>query len=276
MVQVATAAVLGEWWYLPEDDNTVRKSSFKTVFYSMGSICFGSLFVGPVKIIRQFSILFRPSSDEASLLFLHECLHCIQSCITGCVEGLGRRFNTWGFAYVGLYGYSFPEAAEHATELFEKRGWTTIVSDDLVPNVLLMTSFVVGGITGCFGYLLAGLEGLHVTSLKTPGVVAFFLGMIIGFVLTSILFGAINSSVNAVIVLFATSPVDFERNHQTLSRQMRAAWREVWPGAVDDVDARLAMAGVMGVGVPPPPSVPEYGATQPGEFTPLVHPHERI
>ena len=256
----------------------------------MGSICFGSLFVGPVKVIRQFSVFFRPSSDEASLLLFHECLHCIQTCITGFVEGLAERFNPWGFAYVGLYGYAFPEASSLATELFAKRGWTTIVSDDLVANVLLMTSVVVGGVTGCFAFLLSGLEQLHVTSLETPGVVSFFVGLVLGLVLTSILFGAINGSVNAVIILFATSPVDFERNHQTLSREMRAAWREVWPGAVDDVDVRLALAGAGngsnhngmmvgssprlgpisgGVVPPPPPMVPEYA--QVGERTPLMN-----
>lgn len=38
---------------------------------------------------------------------------------------------------------------------------------------------------------------------------------------------------NAVIVLFATSPVDFEENHPELSEEMRSAWREVWPGYMD-------------------------------------------
>jgi hypothetical protein len=295
---VATAAVVGEWWYPSQDDDgIVQKSTFNTIFYSMGSICFGSLFMGPVKIIRQLSVLFRPSSDEASLLLLHECLHCIQTCITGCVQGLVDHFNPWGFAYVGLYGYAFPEASFLATELFAKRGWTTIVSDDLVANVLLMTSVVVGGVTGCVGYVLAGMERLHVTSLDTPGLVAFFVGLVVGLVLTSILFGAINGSVNAVIILFATSPVDFEENHQALSREMRAAWREVWPGCVDDVDASLAIAAVNGSGnhsssiratgvtslptansplhhgivvPPPPPMVPEYAQIG-NERTPFLN-----
>ena len=277
-VQVATAAVVGEWWYQPEDDKTVQKSTFNAIFYSMGSICFGSLFVGPIKILRQISVLFRPSSDESSLLLFHECLHCIQTCITDCVEGLVDRFNPWGFAYVGLYGYAFPKASSLSTELFAKRGWTTIVSDDLVSNVLLMTSVVVGGVTGCIGFLLAGMEQLHITSMDTPGVAAFFVGLVVGLVLTSILFGAINGSVNAVIILFATSPVDFEQNHHDLSHEMRSAWREVWPGCVDDVDASLAIAAVNGGGhgpslrsasplagpmkgavvPPPPPMVPEY------------------
>ena len=97
VVQVATAGVIGSWWSQPDGDHTVKRSTMKTIFYSFGSVCFGSLFVGPVKIIRQFSVLFRPSSDEASLLCLHECLQCFRTCVTSCVEGLAARFNPWAF-----------------------------------------------------------------------------------------------------------------------------------------------------------------------------------
>lgn len=57
------------------------------------------------------------------------------------------------------------------------------------------------------------------------------------------LFGIISSSVNAVLVCFAASPVDFENNHPELSHEMRAAWREVWPGCMDVIDLRVALAG---------------------------------
>ena len=60
---------------------------------------------------------------------------------------------------------------------------------------------------------------------------------------SSVLFGIISSSVNAVIVLFATSPVDFEENHPELSEEMRNAWREVWPGCMDIVDMRHQVGG---------------------------------
>mmetsp|Transcript_12144 Transcript_12144/g.33656 ORF Transcript_12144/g.33656 Transcript_12144/m.33656 type:complete len:839 (-) Transcript_12144:72-2588(-) len=251
-VQVATAGVIGSWWSQPDGEHTVKKSSFKTIFYSMGSVCLGSLFVGPVRVIRQIAVLFRPS-DDASLLCLHECLQCFRTCVTSGVEGLAARFNPWAFTYVGLHGYGFMEAGQMATELFEKRGWTTIVSDDLVPNVLLMTSLVVGGVTGCFGYMLTDFESFHITSVNEPHLVSFVIGIVTGLVSTSILFGAISSSVNAVIVCFATSPVDFEHSHPELSRNMREAWRSVWPGALDVVDMRLAMAEAAS-GAPPTPN----------------------
>jgi hypothetical protein len=67
----------------------------------------------------------------------------------------------------------------------------------------------------------------------------------VGLVVSSVLFGIISSSVNAVIVCFAASPVDFEHNHPELSQEMRTAWREVWPGCMDVVDMRVAVAAYL-------------------------------
>lgn len=64
-------------------------------------------------------------------------------------------------------------------------------------------------------------------------------------VVSSVLFGVISSSVNAVIVLFATSPVDFEQNHPELSEEMRTAWREVWPGCMDVLGMRVQVDGYL-------------------------------
>jgi hypothetical protein len=243
-LKACTASVIGAWWHNSVEPNVVSKAVFRAVFYSMGSICYGSLFVEPVSIIRQLAVVFRPSTtEEDTLLCLHhECLRLVAGCITSFVDALTVRFNHWAFTYIGLYNYGFSEAAYRATDLFEKRGWSTIVSDDLVPNILLITSLVLGGMTGCFAGLLEWIDVVQISSLNQPGLVSFAIGTVIGIVLPSILFGIIHSSVNTVIVCFASEPVDFQENHPQLSDEMRDAWREVWPGALDVVDMRLAMA----------------------------------
>jgi hypothetical protein len=180
---------------------------------------------------------------------MHECVNWIRNLIASCVDSLANHFSPWAFTYIGLYGYGFMDAGKQAHRLFEKRGWTIIVSDDLVPNVLLMTCLVIGGVTGCFGHLLSSIDRLNVLSLDEPGLSSFAFGFLIGLVLTSVLFGVISSAVNAVLVCFAASPVDFERHHPELSHEMRSAWREVWPGALDVVDMRINLA------MPPPPSM---------------------
>jgi Plasma-membrane choline transporter len=223
----------------------------------MGSICFGSLLVGPVRFLRWFFVFFRPSSTESSsLMCLHECIHYVQSCVTFCIDSMAATCNSWAYTYIGIYHYGFLNAGNNATELFEKRGWSTIVSDDLVPNVLFLTSLVIGGVTGCFAYILSHLDRLTVVNPKDEtGSAPFVEGVIIGLVLPSIVFSLISSSVNAVLVCFASSPMDFEVRHPQLSHDMRAAWREVWPRSLDVDDAvavRLVAQTVPFIPAPPP------------------------
>ena len=236
-----TAGVIGGWWHHPKEKGLVLKACFQTLFYSMGSICYGSLFVGPVRILRQLSSPFRPSSTESSSLeCLHECIFCVQSCVTSFIETVAAGCNSWAFTYIGMYHYGFLDAGYNATELFERRGWSTIVSDDLVPNVLFLTSMVIGGATGCLAHLISSMDKLEL-SPEGHGIVSFCQGVVLGLALTSILFSTVSAAVDAVLVCFATSPLDFERNHKELSHEMRAAWREVWPGALDVSDSQILM-----------------------------------
>ena len=59
--------------------------------------------------------------------------------------------------------------------------------------------------------------------------------------LSAVLFSIIDSSVCAVIVCFAGSPVEFHRNHAKLSHEMRHAWKEVWPGSLDIDELRVGL-----------------------------------
>jgi hypothetical protein len=93
--------------------------------------------------------------------------------MTSFVDNLSDRFSPWCFTYVGLYGYGLGDAGLHSAELFEKRGWTMIVSDDLVPNVLFMISLTIGGVTGMLAYALDQIEALSLTSLGVPLITSF-------------------------------------------------------------------------------------------------------
>ena len=63
-------------------------------------------------------------------------------------------------------------------------------------------------------------------------VVAFVFGFIVGLVLCSILMSTVGSAVNAVIVLFAEAPAEFQQNYPELSQKMLETWRSAFPGSV--------------------------------------------
>ena len=228
-MHVTSAGVIGTWWFAPAEASSFCSRSIGDSFgrattYSFGSICFGSLIVAVIQALRQMNHHLR-SQEDAQIIV------CLIDCILGCIEGIIEYFNRWAYIYVGLYGYSYLDAGRNVITLFQNKGWTTIISDNLAENVLFMISVVIGLITGLVGYLVASLDQNIFADFgfDSPGGIGFLFGALIGLVLASILMSVVSSAVGTVIVLFAESPREFEMNHPQLSMEMRHAWALAWP-----------------------------------------------
>ena len=124
------------------------------------------------------------------------------------------------------------EAGKQVFTLFHNRGWDAIIADDLVNNTLMLMALLTGCVIGCIGIILHKTSDFFEDAGGDGTVVSFVLGLIIGAVVSSIAFSTIGSGVNAVIVLFADAPADFQRNHPELSQKMRETWSQVYPGSV--------------------------------------------
>jgi Plasma-membrane choline transporter len=190
---------------------------------SFGSICFGSCFVAMIEIVRD---LVDTVWDEAELF------GCIAEYISGSLATVLKYFNTWAFVYVGLYGMKYMKAGKSVLEVFQNRGWEAVVTDNLVGNTLLLISLMVADFMGAVGLGIEAQTDLFKHFGGNSDTVAFFLSFVVGLCITSIVLSSIGSSVNAVVVLFAEGPNEFQQNHPELSNKMRQVWNEVYPGTV--------------------------------------------
>ena len=223
VVHVTVAGTVGTWWLHPVEANGccsrgVRSSYWRSITTSFGSICLGSLIVALIQATREIVRSLR-DDGEGGLLF------CIADCLLSCIESLVEYFNKWAYVYVGLYGHSFMEASINVVQLFKSRGWSAIIADTMVDTVLFMLSLCGGLATGIIGVIMASAMSQGVETLAG----AFIAGFLMGSVLSSTLFGLVSSATNAVIVLFAEAPQEFNQNHPMLSAQMCQAWAQVYP-----------------------------------------------
>lgn len=53
-------------------------------------------------------------------------------------------------------------------------------------------------------------------------------GLFVGLVLSSTFLSIIEGSVNAILVSYASAPVDFHANHPSLSDELKSVWKEFW------------------------------------------------
>jgi Plasma-membrane choline transporter len=231
-VHVTTAGTVGTWWFVPDEASSccspaIRDSFCRATTYSFGSICLGSFLVAIVQALRALAHQLRDNEEMQILL-------CIVDCILACIQDIIEYFNMYAYVYVGLYGFGYIEAGRNVMQLFQQKGWTVIINDDLGNRVLLMVSVGIGFLTGFVGLALALadhnlLSGLAAEEGGSTAASGFFIGMIVGFVFSSILLSVVSSAINTVIVCFAESPAEFEANHPQLSATMRSAWTAAWP-----------------------------------------------
>jgi len=230
-VHVTTAGTVGTWWFVPGEANgcwstALRDSFCRASTYSFGSICLGSLLVAVVQALRMMARQARQNEDA-------QLLYCLIECILACIEDIVEYFNKWAYVYVGLYGFGYIEAGRNVIQLFQQKGWTVLITDDLNDRVLLMMSFGVGALTGIIGILVAAADENLLGGFDFDGgstaLVAFFICFVVGLVFSSILMSVVGSAVDTVIVCYAESPAEFEANHPGLSGEMRSAWMQAWP-----------------------------------------------
>ena len=176
------------------------------------------------RALRALEYQTRDSEDA-------QIVHCLVQCILMCLESIIEYFNKWAYVYVGLYGFSYLDAGRNVMSLFQQKGWTVVITDDLADNVLFMMSVAIGLATGLLGIVIGAMDQQMFLNMGFESFVgpAFFMAFLTGFLIASILMSVVGSAVNTVIVCFAEAPREFEQNHPSLSARVRAAWTQAWP-----------------------------------------------
>ena len=228
ILHVTTAGVVATFWHVPEEANSccspaISDSLKRSMVTSFGSICFGSLLMAIVRVLRYLVHQARRSNNRNTLLL------CVLECLVACLENVIEYTTKWAYIYVALYGCDFLESGRRCFQLFRDRGWTMIINDNLVYRVLILMSIVVGGLTGCIGMLIASSTSWVDDFEDSKYILAFWLPFIVGLAMANIVFGVVASATDTVIVCFAESPNDFERNYPELSRNMLSAWNQIYP-----------------------------------------------
>jgi hypothetical protein len=223
---------------------------YRSLSFSFGPICFGSLLQGVCKALR--SVLHhanKPHGDH----YVHDpgddCRCCCFGLFGVLLDGLSGifgdvldYFSQWSYVLVGIYGRSYLDSGKRVMELFQNVGWTVVVTDRLVGFVLGFVIVENGIVTGL---VALGVER-WVTSTygdgdEEPGeswvfgplpgwpYYAFAIGFLMGIVVSSVMMSVIQGAVNTLIVCWADLPSSFRENHPDWAEKLIEAWSSAFP-----------------------------------------------
>ncbi|KAK0547379.1 pH nine-sensitive protein 1 [Tilletia horrida] len=221
---VVTAGIFGVWYY-GSDARHVALSSFKrATTNSLGSICFGSLIVSLLEMLRAFFRLL--SSTEASEGdMIGSILACVAGCCIGIIEGLIQWLNKYAFINIALYGSSYIEAAKATFTLLQQKGIDVIINDSLVNTVWLLGSIAIGCISALFAFIY--LKTSDSSGGESASIIigaSFVFGLQIALSLGS---GTIGSGVSTLFVALAEDPEVIAQRDPELFEAIRQAYPNV-------------------------------------------------
>ena len=237
VVHTSVAGTVGTWWFVPDDNmasgrgccsSAVTDSMGRAMTYSFGSICFGSLIVAILEVIRNIA---RSGARNRR----GGILRCLCQYLLLLIERLVQYFNRFAFCYVGIYGYDYIQAAKNVMTLFQHRGWTTIISDSLTSRMMGMVSFLIGIVTALVCLVFSYAETRD-WSVVGPEV---WIALIAGWIMSGIVFRVILSSIDTILVLFAEAPQEFHANHPALARELQDAWTQTFPDIFSPAPAAI-------------------------------------
>lgn len=150
---VVTSGVTATWYFFGPTNmpsNPTLHSIKRAMTTSFGSICFGSLLVAIIRLVRAlFNMLANSSRDQNCFVGL--CF-CIIDCILGCIESLLRMFNHFAFVFVAMYGCGYLEAARMTTRHIRSSVWLPLFANNLVTSTLYIFALSCAVIMGIIAY----------------------------------------------------------------------------------------------------------------------------
>lgn len=226
VAHVSVAGTVASWWLVPSTPSPTCGALKRACTTSFGSICFGSLLVAVLQALRAVVKQARESarrSDNGAAA----CALCCLECIINQLDNLIQYFNMYAYTHVAIYGKDFMSSAKDTWKMFCDRGFEVLINDDLTGLVLTMGCFL-GAIVSC---LVGGGVGFALAdntqyTWETLAAVSF----LIGFVMTGLIMGVVQSAVATTYVVWAEMPNEISNTRPQHYNKLVDAAKILHPG----------------------------------------------
>ncbi|CAF0833344.1 unnamed protein product [Rotaria sp. Silwood1] len=225
-----TACVVGQWWFIADAHRqyAVERSLQRAFTTNFGTISFGSLILAFIKALRVVAQINESNArrDGNILLLL---ISCCAVCILRIFEGLVRYLNEWAFVFSALTGQSFRAASRSFLDLFQQRGWTMIINDDLAGSALTIVTLAIGFISAGIGGVATYVAMPHSHSRAAIAGMAALFCFTIGLAMGTIMASILSSGVRTAFVCFAMNPSALGTTHPEHLQNLLLAWYQFHP-----------------------------------------------
>ena len=269
VVHCASAMIAATWWMKGKAKSGDILTAYQKSFSSwLGPICVGSLLVPPIRTMHStvHTIMVvldvdvtsgRPNKTNPSsnMIKLGENLYFVLQKLENSVISC----NHFAFSYLVMQNShcDFMKASQGVAELFSSRGFSSIVHDTVLDNILMLACT-------SSGILLFLLATMYVSLVEDDinGNINGMLAMcsfVMSYLTSRLLLSVIQGSTLAMYVCISENPDALQTHHPQLFEPFVSAWRKYFPEAnvtISSVSYFSRGGNMFSVDVFPTPYVP--------------------
>ncbi|KAM7500046.1 hypothetical protein LguiA_024460 [Lonicera macranthoides] len=184
-----------------------------TVKHSMGSVCFGSVLVPVLGVIRGSARAISSVSGDSDE-FMFSCANCY-SRVASTLITYGNR---WGFVHVGVYNKGFVQSSVDTWEIFRRVRLEPLIDSDLTSSFCFLCGVGGGALCGLVGGSWALV--VHKSYATEVSIYAW----LIGYFVVRVAMAWPQASVSAYYVAYGENP-ESERFDSTIPARVQALQR---------------------------------------------------
>jgi hypothetical protein len=221
LICTAASTTASYWFETKPTYHPTWKAFYWAVTYSLGGIAMGSAIVAVVETIFCVVEYMKRHESNKYMKKILELIQCFLVCLKKCAEYI----NNYAYAYIGIHGYSFCYAGYKVFGLFLSQGATVATNDFFVTMVVMLGK---ASVTICM--IAAGIVTARdgpeswTDGIASKYKVCAILSGLIGYAISSIAFGLIESANKTVFICWLENPHAFERTHKKEHDELRDIW----------------------------------------------------
>ncbi|ODV76844.1 protein PNS1 [Suhomyces tanzawaensis NRRL Y-17324] len=218
VIHVVISGIYGTWYYLANSDQGEPKHPAlgalkRALTYCFGSICFGSLIVSIIQLIRGIVQTLKTNALNSGDL----CAGCglfIADMIIGLLEWMVRYFNHYAYCYVALYGKSYLRSAKDTFDLIRFKGVDALINDCFINTSLHLYALFVGYLTALLAYFYLRFTKPEYNSDGTYYAPVIAFAFLISGQITRIALTVIESGISTFFIALAKDPEVFQMTNR--------------------------------------------------------------
>lgn len=230
-IHVTLSGIYGTWYYLSKSDaglpNHPALGAFRRAMtFCFGSICFGSLIVTLLQLLRQVINIAQTEAlgnGDGWAYCLLMCLDAFVYVIDWCV----RYFNHYAYSYIALYGKSYLKSARDTYHIFKYKGFDALINDCIIDGAMGVYSFFSGFLAAfaSYMYLRSTKPAYNSSGSYYAPVVAF--SFVIALEVTNVITTVISSGVATFFLCLAKDPEVFQVSYPEDFREVLRNYPQV-------------------------------------------------